>query len=66
MREKDLDASVRSSAPTAVPVSAWDISAPLSEVLYLIQGADRTSNLSGFSTLSVVLLLLTVYSPAHA
>ena len=35
--------------------------APLSEVLYLIQGADPTSNLSGFSTLSLVPLSLTVY-----
>ena len=57
-------ASVRSSAATALPVSVWDISTPLSEVLYLIQGADLTSNLSGFPTPSVVPLSLTVYSSA--
>ena len=39
MRTKDLVSSVRSSAATALAVSVWDISAPLSEVLYLIQGA---------------------------
>ena len=37
MRTKDLVSSVRSSATTALAVSVWDISAPLSEVLYLIQ-----------------------------
>ena len=36
--------------------------APLSEVLYLIQGADPISNLSGFSTPSVVPLSLTAYT----
>ena len=36
LRMKDLASSVRSSAATALPVYVWDISAPLSEVLYLI------------------------------
>ena len=58
---KDLAASVRSSAAVALPVSVWDISTPLSEVLYLIQGADLTSHLSGFSTPSGVPLSLTAY-----
>ena len=48
LRTKDLVSSVRSSAPTALAVSVWDIFAPLYEVLYLIQGADPTSPL-GFS-----------------
>ena len=42
-------ASVRSSADAAFPVFVWDIIAPLSEVLYLIEGANLTSTLSGFS-----------------
>ena len=36
--------------------------APLSEVLYLIQGAGPASNLSGFSTPSVVPFSLTAYT----
>ena len=55
-------ASVRSSAATALPVSAWDISAPLSEVLYLIQGANHSSKLLDFLYLNSVPLSLTVYS----
>ena len=51
-----------SPAATALAVSVWVISAPLSEVLYLIQGADLTSNLSGFSTPSSVPFSLTTYS----
>ena len=39
-----------------------DISAPLSEVLYLIQGVNPTSTLSGFSTPSGVPFSLTTYS----
>ena len=50
LRTKDFASSVRSSATTALPVSVWDIIAPLYEVIYLIQGALHTSNLSGFST----------------
>ncbi len=55
-------ASVRSSAATALPVSAWDISAPLSEVLCLIQGANHSSKLLDFLYLNSVPLSLTVYS----
>ena len=33
LRTKDLVSSVRSSAPSALGVSVWDIFAPLSEVL---------------------------------
>ena len=51
---KDLAASVRSSAAVALTVSIWDMSTPPSEVLYLIQGTDPTSNLSAFSTPSGV------------
>ena len=47
---------------SAFPASVWDITAPLSEVLYLIQGADLTSNLSAFPTPSPVPLSLTIYS----
>ena len=37
-QEKDQEV-LTASATTALAVSVWDISAPLSEVLYLIQGA---------------------------
>ena len=60
VRTKDLAASVRSSAAFFLFGTSL---APLSEVLYLIQGADLTSHLSGFSTPSVVPLSLTAYSP---
>ena len=63
MRTKELAASVRYSAATTLPVSVWDISAQLSEVLYLIQGAGSTSNPSDFSTPSGVLFPLNLYSP---
>ena len=52
MRSSDATAS----DATALAVSVWDIIAPLYEVIYLIQGALHTSNLSGFSTHFVMLL----------
>ena len=61
LRTKDLASSLRSSSATALPVPVWDISAPLSEVLYLIQGACPTSNLSVFSTPCCVPLSLMAY-----
>ena len=61
VRTKHLAACVRSSATIDLPASVWDISTPLSEVIYLIQGADPTSNLSGFSTPSGVPFSLTTY-----
>ena len=64
LRTKDLVSSVRSSAPSALGVSVWDIFAPLSEVLYLIQGADPTSDLSAFPTSFCVPLSLTIYTLA--
>ena len=62
LHTKDLASSVRSSAPSALGVSVWDIFAPLSEVLYLIQGADPTSNLSALPTSFCVPLSLTIYT----
>ena len=62
VRTKDLVSSVRSSAATDLAVSVWDITAPLSEVIYLIQGALHTSNLSCFPTPFRVPFSLTTYS----
>ena len=63
VRTNDLVASARSSEAVALPVSVWTI--PLSEVIYLIQRADLTSNLSGSSTPSGVPLYLYMQEILH-
>ena len=62
VRANDLAASVRSSAAVALLVYVWDISTPLSEVIYFIQEADLAPNLSGSSIPSCVPISLTPHA----
>ena len=66
VRTKDLVSSVRSSAATALDGLRLDNTAPLYELLYLIQGAHPTSYLSGFSARSSVPLSLTTYTQDYS
>ncbi len=62
LQTKDLVSSVRSSAATAFAVSIWDISAPLSELRSLDEGANLTSKLAAISAPSGGPFSLTVYT----